>query len=207
MQRARRMAVLVDIHADVLSEIIEYGQKLRHALRRHEAPLKLSVDGEFFGVARDRRRRVVGGVQTDADEAHPPRESGIAPYTIAQFGERRVRKRATQWIDAVGVEERQQRDLTLGQCREPHGTVRAVEQNRVRDALDLLQPVAPGRRRHELHARRGRPAGVHGGARDTGDTAERQHRKHAGHRAERPHQRAEALGSEAMRCGLAVNFM
>jgi hypothetical protein len=41
VQRARCMAIFVHFHADVLAEIIEHRQKLRHAARRQEAPIEL----------------------------------------------------------------------------------------------------------------------------------------------------------------------
>ena len=201
MQGARRMAAGVDVYADVLSEILEHWQQLRHALRRHEAPFEIRID-EFSGVARDLGRRVVGGVQTDADEAYAPRESGVAPDAIAQFGERRVGKRTAQGIQAVGVKEREQRNLAFRERREAHGPVRTLEQHGVRDALDLLQPVAPRRRGHEFHARRRRLAGIDGGARNShvpDPHAGKQQREHAHRDAGRRHHRADTPASAARR--------
>lgn len=202
MQGARRMAAGVDVYADVLSEILEHWQQLRHALRRHEAPFEIRID-EFSGVARDLGRRVVGGVQTDADEAYAPRESGVAPDAIAQFGERRVGKRTAQGIQAVGVKEREQRNLAFRKRREAHGPGRALEQHGVRDPLYLLQLVAARRRGHEFHARRRRRARIDSRAGPfharNPHARERQQRKRARRGAGRAHHRAGAPAREARR--------
>ena len=118
-------------------------------------------------------------VQADAHEAHAPGERSVAPHAIAQIGQRRVRERATQGIDAVCVKKSQQSDLASRERRKPNGAIRAVEQYGFRYALDPLQRVAaravvaripcgapppcPGPRQSSLKRllRRAAPASIH----------------------------------------------
>ena len=115
----------------------------------------LFIDAKFRGVGRNGWGRVVRRIQAHAQETYTAREVVVAPHAVAQRGERRVREGTAQRIGAVGVKKCQQRDLALCQRREPDCPARAVEQNGVGDALDVLQGVAARWQRHELQARCG----------------------------------------------------
>src|SRR5205823_9334015 len=99
--------------SDVCSSDLDHRQQLGYGARREKAPFESRVIGKLPGVSSQDLGRIGGGIATDRHEPHPMRQLVVAGNATAKPGHGLMHERASQRMRAIGIEEREQRDLAV----------------------------------------------------------------------------------------------